>query len=555
MQPEGTNTDVSEFVPLVEHNEGVSLFEQITPLDTGGNTCLPFVVKINGQDFFMKRLKFEYSADEAYRELFYKEYELGSRLDSPYIVKYVDLAEDELGLYILCENVVGATIEQKISTTPEYFTQRKNLDRLFLQLLTALKHMHQSHVVHADLKPQNVMLTRINNDVKVIDLGFAYADSHPRSVGCTREYAAPEQVSETMGDINATTDIYAIGKLIEYIQQQTGKHLPRVYQKIMKWCLQEQQHKRPQSIDEILNMVQRRSKVIRKTIITLSVLSLVLVVGYVLLHTHEGRRALDELVWAIRTPKYDIVVDGVYYAYNAPDSSTFCVVGGTIIKSHKIIPEITLPNGKVCKVTSIQAGAFRNHRHLEALYIPEGIEEIHDEALKGSGVLVVNLPSTVKEIGMNVFADMPQLQELYLGNKLKELPSVMAHHNKHLKLVQLPRDVRILPVDILAFGDSIKTVIMPDSLQRIERGVFWECRSLEEITLPATLEYIGEYAFYHCSNLKHIYLHAMRPPLVIRSFNNKEPITLHVPKASVRYYKEDDSWKNFNIVGDVDEEP
>lgn len=556
-----SHIESSGFMPC-SHSNPDNGFEKITPIDAHGGTSLAYVVRIKSKEFFMKRLKPEFQGIEAYRDLFRKEFDLGKKLDSPHIVKYEQLVENEEDVYILRENVCGATLDQKLRISPEWFGERKHLDRLFNQLLEALEHMHNSHVVHADLKPQNVMLTRINNDVKIIDLGFAFADSYTYNTGYTPGYAAPEQQEANKQTVDASTDVYAIGKLMEFIERESGQRLPGVYQTIMKRCLQKEQHRRYQHVSEIKQLINRRRHLMRKTIISLSVCLAVGMAAFFFFNTSTGFKVWKSVKWNLRQVPYDLRMRNVLYRYASPDSTLAVVVGSKTSYNGdgeddgdniKIEAHLTLPNGKICRVTQIEDSAFFDGYNFTSVRIPHGIKHIGKDSFRNcSRITCINLPASVSSIGEQAFAHMKNLQVLHLPDSLQSLPMGMAHHCPSLTGIKLPDGIRTLPMDLLACCTRLQEVVMPDSLERIERGVFWECSQLPEITLPATVKYIGEFSFFHCDKLRHVYLHAPTPPEMANAFQAKGGIvTIHVPRASVNLYRQHLYWKRQNIVGDL----
>ena len=556
-----SHIESSGFMPC-SHSNPDNGFEKITPIDAHGGTSLAYVVRIKSKEFFMKRLKPEFQGIEAYRDLFRKEFDLGKKLDSPHIVKYEQLVENEEDVYILRENICGATLDQKLHISPEWFGERKHLDRLFNQLLEALEHMHNSHVVHADLKPQNVMLTRINNDVKIIDLGFAFADSYTYNTGYTPGYAAPEQQEANKQTVDASTDVYAIGKLMEFIERESGQRLPGVYQTIMKRCLQKEQHRRYQHVSEIKQLINRRRHLMRKTIISLSVCLAVGMAAFFFFNTSTGFKVWKSVKWNLRQVPYDLRMRNVLYRYASPDSTLAVVVGSKTSYNGdgeddgdniKIEAHLTLPNGKICRVTQIEDSAFFDGYNFTSVRIPHGIKHIGKDSFRNcSRITCINLPASVSSIGEQAFAHMENLQVLHLPDSLQSLPMGMAHHCPSLTGIKLPDDIRTLPMDLLACCTRLQEVVMPDSLERIERGVFWECSQLPEITLPATVKYIGEFSFFHCDKLRHVYLHAPTPPEMANAFQAKGGIvTIHVPRASVNLYRQHLYWKRQNIVGDL----
>ncbi|MBO5133631.1 MAG: leucine-rich repeat protein [Bacteroidaceae bacterium] len=515
------------------------VFEKIAPLPDAGSTTQAYIVRIKGQDFFMKRLRPELQQAERYRNLFRKEFKLGQQLASPYIVGYNALVDNERETYILRENVVGCTLKEKLSSSPEWFLEKKNMRRFMLQLLSALQHLHEHHVVHADLKPENVMLTRINNDVKLIDLGFAFSDNYTSSTGCTLQFAAPEQ--KNGGQLDARTDIYAFGLLINYIYKEVGSKPPRLWAGIANKCLQQAPKQRFQSAEEISTALLRRRRLLLKWSMAISIAALVGGAMYVIPNTYIGGEFIQEVEWVLQRPDYDFEAKVGFYRFNSADSSTVAMVGAK--RNNSIWAQTYVEHkGRRLKLTSIGDRAFYKATHLEALHLPEGLDTIGYDALAHSGIIMLNLPKSLRHIKENAFRDMKNLKTIRLNEGIRYLPYGMAHHCPNLRTIFLPNSVKILPADMLAFCTKLEHVRLPDSLQAIERGTFWHCHSLTEMKLPETVERIAEYAFFHCSNLKRLVLPRLTPPNMTRSFNTGTQLVVYVPKEAVEVYRDDPEW-------------
>ena len=208
-------------------------------LPVGGSTCDCYRVKLYGKLHFMKRLKPELRTDPRYVSVLQKEFETGYRLDHPHLVRYVSKGDD----YLLTEYVDGITLGAFVADHPDYFKSRKNTNRFLTQLLDVVGYLHQHQVIHLDLKPSNILMTRIGHDVKLADLGYCYTDTYTDTMGRTDKYAAPEQINGEQ--VDARTDIYAIGKILDTLP------LPSIYNKVKERCLKELPAERFQSTEEI----------------------------------------------------------------------------------------------------------------------------------------------------------------------------------------------------------------------------------------------------------------------------------------------------------------
>lgn len=259
-----------------------SRFESIEQLDTQGATCDTFRVKLYGKLHFLKRLRPEYVGDIRYQEALRKEFETGYQLEHPNLVRYISLDADS----ILMEYVDGETLTQRLATHPDYFKNRKNADRFVRQLLDAISYLHSHQVLHLDLKPDNILLTRINDDVKLIDLGFCYTDAFEDTIGHTKTYAAPEQFAGGM--VDARTDIYAIGKILERLPDH------RIYNKVIARCTAIEPAERYQSIEGILSDINRRQHYSRYVAAIVAIVTIAAVGIALLTHREQAAPAIQE---------------------------------------------------------------------------------------------------------------------------------------------------------------------------------------------------------------------------------------------------------------------
>ena len=232
-------------------------FEAIEQMETHGATCDTFRVKLYGKLHFLKRLKSEYAGDIRYQEALRKEFETGYRLEHPNLVRYLSLDKDS----ILMEYVDGETLSQRLTQNPDHFKQRKNTEKLVRQLLSVLGYLHSHQVLHLDLKPDNILLTHINDDVKLIDLGFCYTDTFADTQGHTNAFAAPEQLSPLRSlslskgpSLTTKTDIYAFGKILELLPDHS------IYNKVIARCTAEHPEDRYQSVEEILHSINHQRR-------------------------------------------------------------------------------------------------------------------------------------------------------------------------------------------------------------------------------------------------------------------------------------------------------
>lgn len=232
------------------------------PLPVSSFICEAYRVKIYGKLHFLKKLKKEHEDNILFREALRKEFEIGFRLEHPNIVRYVSFHDDE----ILMEYVDGEDLLAFLKNHPTYFEDAEHFDKFVGQLLSALQYLHDNQVLHLDLKPENIMLTRIGCDVKVVDLGCCYSDTFVDSTGYTTQYAAPEQLAGRKVDVR--TDIYAVGKILELLPH------PPVYNKVIKRCLNKNPQDRYPSIAD-LKAALATKKIVRKNMMWVASITVV----------------------------------------------------------------------------------------------------------------------------------------------------------------------------------------------------------------------------------------------------------------------------------------
>lgn len=273
-----------------QFSDSQSRFDAIEQMETQGTTCDTFRVKLYGKLHFLKRLKSEYAGDIRYQEALRKEFETGYRLEHPSLVRYISLDADS----ILMEYVDGETLTERLTKNSDYFEQQKNTDKFVRQLLDVLGYLHSHQVLHLDLKPDNILLTHINNDVKLIDLGFCNTDTFADTKGYTNAFAAPEQLNGEK--LDARSDIFAFGKILELLPDH------HIFNKVIVRCTAERPEDRYQSVDEILYDINRKYRYL-PWVAVIMILAVLFSVGMaVLTHRHQE-------------PVYDtqeVIIDSVF---------------------------------------------------------------------------------------------------------------------------------------------------------------------------------------------------------------------------------------------------
>src|SRR5580693_6528864 len=170
----------------------------------------------------IKTLRTDLARDQTFQARFRREAQSAASLNNPSIVAVYDTGEDEdvaTGIpvpYIVMEFVDGRTVRDLLQSDHRLLPERSL--EIIDGVLGALDYSHQSGIVHRDIKPGNVMVTR-NGDIKVMDFGIARAMSDNQAtmtqtaqVIGTAQYLSPEQARGER--VDARSDLYSTGCLM-----------------------------------------------------------------------------------------------------------------------------------------------------------------------------------------------------------------------------------------------------------------------------------------------------------------------------------------------------
>lgn len=185
------------------------------PIETASERYSFYMTRLYGQLHFIKTLPASKQIDLISIEALRKEFHVGYSLQHPYIVRYLQFENNA----IYEEFVDGKTLRQMLDTGDGLLRDRRFIAKICRQLLEAVEYLHSKGILHLDLKPENVMITRVGSNVKIIDLGCAYTAENDATQGFTLQYRAPEQEN---GETNAYTDIYLIGRIASELAAYAG---------------------------------------------------------------------------------------------------------------------------------------------------------------------------------------------------------------------------------------------------------------------------------------------------------------------------------------------
>ena len=140
-----------------------------------------------------------------------KEVEVLRTFDSPFIVKYIESFEDDGVLYIVMEYADGGDLSMMLNERRSHL-QEDEVMHYFIQIVLALKYLHDKNILHRDIKGQNIFLCR-DGTVKLGDFGIAKAldstNQLAQTVIGTTFYMAPDVLKGS--GYNSKADIWSLG--------------------------------------------------------------------------------------------------------------------------------------------------------------------------------------------------------------------------------------------------------------------------------------------------------------------------------------------------------
>jgi len=160
----------------------------------------------------LKIMEEQFVADPRLLDRFRSEAKALAKLDDPNIVKVYALRDTVFGFCLVMEFVEGETLRDRIRRVGPL--PPGEIINIFGQILRGLDHAHRAGVIHRDMKPSNIMITKAGA-VKITDFGLAKVrrpGDPTKTVGVagTPYYMSPEQITG-LGNVDARGDIFSLG--------------------------------------------------------------------------------------------------------------------------------------------------------------------------------------------------------------------------------------------------------------------------------------------------------------------------------------------------------
>ena len=176
------------------------------------------------------------------------------------------------------------------------------------------------------------------------------------------------------------------------------------------------------------------------------------------------------------------------------------VIADGAFSSCENLKKVTVPKG----VVSIGDGTFKNCTALKKITLPSTLTDIgnysfsHCESLQD-----IKFPRGLKTIGFQAFEDCKSITEITIPKSIKKMSSSF-RDCLNLKKVTIENGVKNVN-DAFSHCPKITTIVLPDSITRIDAFAFWECKRLKNVTIPAGVKHIEYKAFEDCDKLTKVY--------------------------------------------------
>jgi len=216
----------------------------------------------------IKVLPKKFTSNPQFIERFYAEGRAAAQLNHPNIVQAYDVGKAGEYHYFVMEFVDGTTVFDEITRAKRF--PEKDAVEIIIQMAEALDHAHAKGLVHRDVKPKNIMLTK-SGVAKLADMGLARAISDKEAAEAeagkafgTPYYISPEQIRGELA-IGPQADIYSLGATLYHMLTGSvpfdGKNPSAVMHKHLKSDLVPPDHvnaKLSAGVSEVVEMMMAK---------------------------------------------------------------------------------------------------------------------------------------------------------------------------------------------------------------------------------------------------------------------------------------------------------
>ena len=262
---------------------------------------------------------------------------------------------------------------------------------------------------------------------------------------------------------------------------------------------------------------------------------------------YVGYKAFHTTPWYENLPDGEVYIGKTLYAYKGE------MLTPTAIK----IQDSTI---------TIAKGAFAGYNQLTDIRFPNTLETIEDSAFYGCSALsTILLPNSLQEVGWEAFKNCSSLDSIRLSDSLTNVGWKAFHGTPRY---DKQADDGVVYINDIAYSykgsmPENTSAELREGTKFVAAGAFANQSNLTTIIIPQTLQKINSYAFYKCKSLNSITCMGTLPPLCEQLvFTGKmfpgdpiEQICIYVPENAVKKYKKNINWKRFTKILPLSKKP
>ncbi len=232
---------------LSPHELGTSGYTDIQLLSDSGHNRV-YRAMHAGKWVVLKAARDDEGLTTRNRLLLQREYDIMHAIDCIYVVKTWQMDDiPEVGRAIVMEYIQGRSLDRFLQENPSWSLRRRVAD----ELLEALQILHAQQIVHADLKPGNILITDVGNHVRLIDFGLADTDAY-----VAKDLGSSPPVIDTgyvpSDNLSPEKDIYALGIILRAL-------FPHSFRLVANRCCATPAVRRYQSVRQVHAALRRQA--------------------------------------------------------------------------------------------------------------------------------------------------------------------------------------------------------------------------------------------------------------------------------------------------------
>lgn len=253
-------------------------FSKAEKMDTCGSCCEAYIMRHHRRKVFVKRLKEEFSNSSIHLAALDKEFEVGVNLKHPSLPTYLECHKD----YIVMDFIEGDSLSSLISNNDSWLKNKRNVWLMLKELLSVIGYLHRNHVVHCDIKPDNIILTRDERRLFLIDLDKCHTDWMDDTSGSPALYGLDKEMTA-----NTDFDFHGVGLIVDCLTASfpslKGREISRLKDKCLKKGINDSQ---------LINYINRQLRSSKEKYVYTTLFAIIMALSAVLIYVLINYKSL-----------------------------------------------------------------------------------------------------------------------------------------------------------------------------------------------------------------------------------------------------------------------